>query len=147
MYAHMDVAKTEQKTQNPNGAADANSTNNHNFFEFLEDNMPEKPWLHKTVGNKGWLITSEKGVELIETKTKLLEKLKEFGLSGNKQCRRLRAKKGKYYVCHFEIKKNGTTLFQISGISEETMWALHDLADIFHSQDNTLFTELAVSLE
>jgi hypothetical protein len=107
--------------------------------------MPEKPWLHKTVGNKGWLIASEKGVEQIETKTKLLEKLKELGLSGNRQYRLSRAKnspKAKYRV---EIKKNGITLFQISGVSEETMWALHDLADIFHSQDNSLFTELNIS--
>jgi hypothetical protein len=108
--------------------------------------MPEKPWLHKTVGNKGWLITSEKGVELIETKTKLLEKLKELGLSG--RYRRLnRAKnstKAKYRV---EIKKNGITLFEVSGVSEETMWALHDLADIFHSQDSSLFTELNISMD
>ena len=108
--------------------------------------MPEKPWLYKTVGNKGWLIKSEKGVELIETKTKLLEKLKELGLSG--RYRRLnRAKnspKAKYRV---EIKKNGITLFEVSGVSEETMWALHDLADIFHSQDSSLFTELNISMD
>jgi hypothetical protein len=110
--------------------------------------MPEKPWLHKTVGNKGWLITSEKGVELIETKTKLLEKLKELGLSGNRQYRRLnRAKNSPKTKYHVEIKKNGITLFQISGVSEETMWALHDLADIFHSQDGSLFTELNVSMD
>jgi hypothetical protein len=108
--------------------------------------MPEKPWLHKTVGNKGWLITTDKGVEFIETKTKLLEKLKKLGLSGNRQYRKLKrvtnSPKAKYRV---EIKKNGITLFEISEVSEETMWALHDLADIFYSQDSSLFTELNVS--
>jgi hypothetical protein len=107
--------------------------------------MPEKPWLHKTVGNKGWLITTEKGVELIETKTKLLEKLKELGVS-NRQYRRLnRARNSPKAKYHVEIKKNGVTLFEVSGVSEETMWALHDLADIFHSQDSSLFTELNIS--
>jgi hypothetical protein len=110
--------------------------------------MPEKPWLHKTVGNKGWLITTDKGVEFIETKTKLLEKLKKLGLSGNRQYRKLKrvtnSPKAKYHV---EIKKNGITLFQISGVSEETMWALLDLADIFYSQVlfGSLFTEISVS--
>jgi hypothetical protein len=110
--------------------------------------MPEKTWLHKTVGNKGWLMTTDKGAEFIETKTKLLEKLKELGLSGNRQYRRLnRAKnspKAKYRV---EIKKNGITLFEVSGVSEETMWALCDLAETFYRQVlfGSLFTEIRIS--
>lgn len=106
--------------------------------------MP-KPWLHKTVGNKGWLLETEKGVELIETKLKLMEKLKELGVKGNRHTRLNRGRtlpKAKYSI---EIKNNETTLFQISGVSEETMWALFDLADVFHSQNTSLFTEISIS--
>lgn len=103
-----------------------------------------KPWLYKTVGMKGWLIATDKA-EFIETKAKLVEKLKELGLSGRQCCKLNRTKNSSKAKYHVEIKKNGITLFQISEVSEETMWALHDLANIFYSQDSSLFTELNVS--
>jgi len=104
-----------------------------------------KPWLHKTMGTKGWIITSENGVEFMETRARLMDKLKEIGVKAKRStCRRKTKVKAKY---RFEIKKNGVTLFSKSRVSEETMWALYDLANLFHSQDPSLFTEVNIVTE